>query len=403
MPTIRFIDRTLAALPPSSPQKDYYDATLPGFGLRVGMRTKTFFVRYRTVGGPQRRDFLGRYPDQVSLTDARTKAQTALRATDEGRDLVLERKVAREQTFNALAALYIERHAKPKKRTWRDDARMIRRELGRWVDRPVKSIRRAEVRDLLDEIVARGAPTLANRVLALVRKMLNFARDREWVEANVASGMARPTKETARTRVLSAGEIQALWAWLERPAPATVTIARKVLPVDADHWRLTQAVLKLRLLTAQRGAEILAMRASDLDLENGWWTIPKEIAKNGLAHRVFLSAPAVALLRPLVDRPRIFEGILGPRFRRPVLTGLPLDDFQPKDLRRTAASLMTAGGVPRDTAKRVLNHVDTGITAVYDRYSYDPEKRTALTWWADRLNAIVTGRVAKVLPFAPSS
>lgn len=388
----RFTDRTLAALPFTSIQRDYYDATLPGFGVRVGARTKVFFVRYRTEQGPQRRQSLGDYPT-VTLADARVLAQHALHGHDEGRDPAREQSTARVQTFGALAVLYLEKHAMRKKRTWRADARMIRIQLADWYDRPIRSIRRAEVRDLLDDIVARGAPTVANRVLALVRKMLNFARDREWVEANVAAGMPQPAKETARTRVLSPGELQALWAWLSRRAPKAV---------NADHWRLSQALLKLRLLTAQRGAELLAIRGADLDLEAGWWTIPGTVAKNGLAHRVFLSRPAVALLRTLTrtdDTTPLFAGILGPRHRRAVLVGVPLDDFQPKDLRRTAASLMTGGGVPRETVKRVLNHVDRDITAVYDRYSYDPEKRAALSWWATRLEAIVQGRTSKVLPF----
>ncbi len=44
------------------------------------------------------------------------------------------------------------------------------------------------------------------------------------------------------------------------------------------------------------------------------------------------------------------------------------------------------------TLKKILNHVDRDITAVYDRYSYDPEKRAALDAWAKRLDAILAGR-----------
>lgn len=408
MPRIRFTERTLAALPFTKPpatkaQRDYYDSTMQGFGLRIGARTKTFFLRYRTAT-KQRRIDLGLSPT-VPLTEARSQAQAVLNRYDEGRDPVAEAQTARAQTFGALAALYLEKHAMRKKRTWRDDARMIRIELADWYNRPIKSIRRAEVRDLLDEVVARGAPVLANRVLALIRKMLNFALDREWVDTNVAWKMPRPTKETARTRVLSPGELQALWWWLGRPAPETIAIRDRIVAVNAEQWQRSQVLLKLRLLTAQRGAEVLSIRGADLDLEAGWWTIPSNVAKNGLVHRVFLSAPAIALLRPLVrtDATPVFAGILGPRHRRAILVDVPLDNFQPKDLRRTAASLMTAGGVPRDTVKRILNHVERDITAVYDRYSYDPEKRTALTWWADRLDAIVQGRIAKLLPFAPLS
>ena len=69
------------------------------------------------------------------------------------------------------------------------------------------------------------------------------------------------------------------------------------------------------------------------------------------------------------------------------------------DLRRTAASLMTGMGVPRLVVAKILNHVERGVTAVYDRHSYDAEKRQALEAWARRLHAIVTGEAAaKVIP-----
>jgi hypothetical protein len=46
--------------------------------------------------------------------------------------------------------------------------------------------------------------------------------------------------------------------------------------------------------------------------------------------------------------------------------------------RRTAASMITGMGIPRLTASKILNHVEPGVTAVYDRHSYDREKREAL-------------------------
>jgi len=68
-------------------------------------------------------------------------------------------------------------------------------------------------------------------------------------------------------------------------------------------------------------------------------------------------------------------------------------EFRPHDLRRTAASKMAGElGVDRLTLAKILNHVDTGVTAVYDRHGYDREKREALERWADCLQRIVNGR-----------
>jgi integrase len=75
--------------------------------------------------------------------------------------------------------------------------------------------------------------------------------------------------------------------------------------------------------------------------------------------------------------------------------------FRGHDLRPTAASLIVGGGVPRLVVSKILNHVESGVTAVYDRRSYDPEKRAALDHWGSRLEQIVKGeRAGKVLAFA---
>jgi hypothetical protein len=66
-------------------------------------------------------------------------------------------------------------------------------------------------------------------------------------------------------------------------------------------------------------------------------------------------------------------------------------DFVGHDLWRTVASHMTSMGIPRLTVKKILNHVEREVTAVYDRHSYDPEKREALEAWAKKLQILVSG------------
>ena len=64
-------------------------------------------------------------------------------------------------------------------------------------------------------------------------------------------------------------------------------------------------------------------------------------------------------------------------------------DFRGHDLRRTAASIMASAGVTRLVVAKVLNHVETGVTAVYDRHFYDAEKRAALDLWGRELQRIL--------------
>jgi len=168
----------------------------------------------------------------------------------------------------------------------------------------------------------------------------------------------------------------------------------------AAEAQLTAATFKLRLLTAQRGAEILAMRWDQIS--NGWWTIPAEIAKNGLAHRVPLSAPVLAMIDEIRSlgggSEWVFPGAGGAGHRVAIhkahnrLRRRAGISFVPHDLRRTAASHMTSIGVSRLVVSKVLNHVEAGVTSVYDRHSYDAEKRAALDAWGRRIEEIVSGR-----------
>ena len=261
---------------------------------------------------------------------------------------------------------------------------MIDRELlPHWRRRKAHDIRRADVLGILDAIVDRGAPIQANRTLALVRKIFNWGIGRGVVEHNPCLQIEAPSSENQRQRVLSEDELRALWRAFGGLGP------------------LMGPMFKLRLLTAQRGGEIEAMRWRDVDLENRSWTIPAEAAKNGLAHFVPLSGPAIDLLRELralsPESEWVFpspkrsvshvENVQKAASRVRAESGVA--DFVLHDLRRTAATYMTSIGVPRLVVAKILNHVEQGVTQVYDRHSYDVEKRQALDLWASRLTEII--------------
>ena len=138
------------------------------------------------------------------------------------------------------------------------------------------------------------------------------------------------------------------------------------------------------------------------DVDASWSTIPAEFAKNRLAHRVPLSPQTIAVLNTLrtnATEPWVFpgrnHGVNKPlsnieRTLRRARARSKVGNCTPHDFRRTAASLMTGMGVSRLTVKKLLNHVDSEITAVYDRHSYDPEKRLALEAWGRRVEEIVS-------------
>ena len=386
MPTITLTARTVEGLKPSTTQVDYWDASVPGFGLRIspGGR-KAWVVLYRTHGR-LRRLTLGGFPE-LTLAEARGRARVAQHEVVVGGDPAAVKAEARHaETIGTLAEEYIERHAKPNKRSWKDDRRMLGSEvLPSWRHVPVGELRRRDVRELVEAIAERGAPILANRVLALVRKMLNFGVEREWLDVNPAAGVRRPAPERRRDRVLTNEEIRTLWKQLANEVPAMA------------------AAFRLRLITGQRSGEVGGMKWGDVDLESSMWTIPGEQAKNGLPHRVPLTEPArkiLVALKPATKLEYVLAGARGKRQQTAALSRIGLADFRPHDLRRTAATQMASAGVPRLVISKVLNHVESSVTAIYDRHSYDAEKRQALETWARTLDAILTGkpRGAVVVP-----
>ena len=201
MPKVKFTARWVSALKPSTVgQLDYWDSHLPGFSLRItGTGRKTWTVYYR-FHGRKRRVSLGTYP-AVSLAEASSRARLTLAQMHAGVDPAAERDHAcRERCFRDLATEYVQRHAK-KKRSGANDRWMIDRHLlPRWGRVKAGDIARPDVIALVESIADGGAPVLANRVLALISKMFNFAVNRGWRDTNPAQGVERPGVERPRDR-----------------------------------------------------------------------------------------------------------------------------------------------------------------------------------------------------------
>lgn len=422
-------DARARALKPGSLRQDLPDGRVPGLFLSVlPSGLKQWTLRYRTQG-KQRRLVLGEFGDhpKLTLSKAREAAEKHRPKIREGADPVAERVAAKAipvDTVGALAKEYVSKQVQVHHRRPDEEERILDvYVLPAWKDRSVRALTRRDVRTLVEPIAERGAPVMANRVLAVVRRMLNFGVRRDWIEANPASLIAKPGRENSRDRVLSDEELRALWRLLER-FPATLekqAPGRKRAKHDKNGNAFCPisptlaAVQKVRLLTAQRGGEVVAMRWRDLDLRTpAWWTIPGELAKNGQPHRVPLTADVVKIIKaqcpdgePEPDShvfARVGESVKDRAKKAGASLSRVLEfEFRGHDLRRTAATRMAEARVPRQHISAVLNHVEGGPTAtrVYDRYSYDAEKRAALETWAKELSRILADKpktAAAVVP-----
>jgi len=394
MPTVAFTARWIDSVKADS-RVDYFDKAKMGkgryFGLRVGPGGKSWFVAYRHDGKLKRFTLDRGYPD-LGLADAREEANRLVKELIDHKDpAAAKQQLKQAETFRELAALYMEKYAKVKKRTWkRDDLFLNKDAIPAWGDMKAHEITRRHVKALLQTVVDRGSPINANRDLEILRKLFNWAMDSEEelvtpLVMNPCARIQKPSEENQRDRVLKEGEIRAAWAAYEA------------------HGGPIGEAFKLLLLTAQRKGEVLSMRWADVDLKNGWWTIPATVSKNKISHRVPLVGLALDIFRKL-EKTRSDEWVFSSK-RNPgapiayvqkahdrlrATTGI--DDFRIHDLRRTAASYMTGAGIARLVVKMILNHVDRDITAVYDRHSYDAEKERALTLWSRQVKAIVNNK-----------
>lgn len=389
-------ERRILTLKADSQRVEVMDGKVSGLGIRVyPSGSKSWFLRYGPLEARQR-IVLGPYPT-LSLKSARDKAEELLSGVKtSGRDPMAERKAERTArrkaetaTFEALAARYLEEHAKRHKRlrAWQEDERKLRVEVfPAWDSRPAAEIRRADVRELLEKIAVERGGVCANRTRALLSKVFSFGVEQERVEANPVYGVKRLYMEKPRERVLTEDELGTLWPLFDRLQPAV-----------SAAWRLIQ-------LTAQRPGEVLSMRWRDLerDSRGWWWNIPAELTKTNRAHRVPLSPQALAVIEALRPLTGSTEWVLASRADGKRLTWLShssarlrewsgLEHFTPHDLRRTAATWLGRSGVRPDTIDQLLNHAAGRISRTYNRAGYDAEKRQAVVLLGSLVEGVLAG------------
>jgi integrase len=443
---VKFDDATIRNLEPAK-QTDYVCMAKgePGFGIRVLQTgTMTFFYQYK-VDGQRRTMTLCNYVTaskkggEKSLKDARelyhselVKVKALRRWSSDAVDPVAEKKrqqvkriaeeAARSQadTVAELCKEYIERHAMKFKRSWKEDERILNKEIvPAWGKRKAADIVKRDVLRALESIIDRGSPGQANNSFQVIRKMFNFAVERDILPFSPCNGLKLPAPKKTRDRVFTEQEIKAFWNNL-----LTCAMSNEL-----------RFALKLILITAQRPGEVIGMHTNEIN--GNWWTISADRAKNGKTHRVPLSGLAVEIIQQAIEHVRTIREIptdveysgyifpcphlkktesitrhalavaVGRNLEWPVIDdkGKPvigtdgnqtmnnrfsIDHFTPHDLRRTAATFMAQSGEMDEVIDAVLNHAKQGVIKVYNQYRYDKEKQMALEKWERKLLSIVT-------------
>jgi integrase len=322
----------------------------------------------------------------IGLSDARTLAAEAMLAVARGKDPAAEKKAERSRgTFEELATQYVEQHAKKVNKSWRQGDALVRRfALPRWGKLQAATITRSDIKTVMASI---EAPIVANQTLAAVSAIFSWGVKEELVAGNPCKLVDRNATKS-RERVLADSEISQFWTAFD------------------DAGLVAGSALRIILLTGQRPGEVAHMRREHI--ADGWWTMPGEPVpslgwpgtKNGESHRLWLPAPAQALLGELGGEASgfVFAGPRGAAVKgldeamRSICTKLGVERATPHDLRRTFSTTVTGLGFGRDALNRVTNHKEGGIASVYDRHGYADENKRIMEATAARILSLVEGR-----------
>jgi len=341
--------------PPESGYRLIRDDEVTGLCLRITAGGSRAFVYDGRVLGRMFRKTFGHFPEMTVL-EARKAAQ-ALRSADR----VPERSrggVKLGQLFDQ----YLERHAKPHKKSWQGDKEL-------WGSCVPKSWHAVKLTDVTPSMIAKWHYDLgssrgehrANRAVALMRSLFNRAKDWELFRGENPCRV-KLFKERPRKRFLTPEEVRRLnEALMEEPNSL---------------WKV---FFPLSLYIGTRRSELLAARWEHVDFDAMTLTFPD--TKSGESHTVPLPQAAFDLIKTL---PTQDSGWLFPSHSRSghleevksawhrITERAGIKDARVHDLRRTLGSWLAGAGYGLPVIGRALGHSTQQATSIYAKLDLAP-------------------------------
>jgi integrase len=367
MPALKMTKAAIAGLPIGSRRTRYSDTQVQYLKLYVLPSGHKAWYYYRKHRGKLHEVLIGSFP-ACSIRNARDEAQImsgrivrGLPPRDEPAPSHL--KVT---TFGDLFASYLEHHAKPHKRTWKEDEGQYRRHLGEWITLPLEDFDTLTVSDLIAKLGAR-APVAANRVLALVRKVFNYAIQDLDMELRNPTRRTKPSREEPRHRYMNAAEVGRFLATLDALA------ARPQPPIEWQDWNYWRVFFLVALYIGARVGSIRQMEWSELDFESGVWLVPIGKMKGKRDAVIVLPRMIVDLLRDWRKQSRKSRFVFpGREVTKPIIEirhawvklcrEAELVNLHPHDLRRTFGTWQLQSGASMATVRDSLSQRDIRVT-----------------------------------------
>lgn len=412
-------DRAIRAAK-SDPKRDIYLSDGNGLRLRIVKQTslekpgaRIWTLRYKR-NAKEYTYTLGTYPD-TSLAEAREEAAKARKIIRSGQHPAEVARAAQAltTTVNQLFDDWMTRYVKKGRRP--DYVGQILRVdlLRKLGTTPIAEISTRHIRELVDAIVDRGSPVMANRVLSYAKQMFSWGCARGFLQQNPAASLTSihaGGKESPRERVLEPEEIAALF---------------RLLPTSGLSERKRCWILIL-LGTGARSGELRIARKEHIDFEAGIWTIPAASSKNGKAYQVPISrfsAPYFQKLRDLsengwllparddsepIGEKALPKAILDRQCEKPLKNRtmksqglvLPGGRWTAHDLRRTVATQMREQlEIDSEIVERCLNHVPAnGSQRPYDHAKHWRRRVEALERWGQYLQRLANPAIEDTRP-----
>lgn len=384
------------------PGQELSDANCVGLRVRCNESARVFFYRYRLAGGGLRQIKLGEF-GPLTLPAARHELARRRLEREQGTDPQEEKRKARERaeseraernqvgyTFQDLVTDYVKEVLSRQKRG-SESERVLREAVDKIGTQSASGItRRILLTDVVRPAMTR-APRVATYLLCRIRCAYQHAADQGRLPDDFISPTVgiKGAAQVRRKRAFTNAELTTFLRWLPH----------------SPYSRDVRDALMIVLLTGCRSGEVMGAMWRDIDLPGAIWTIRE--TKNGQPHDVMLPRQAVELLtyRRGNDKTYVFPskvrgqhvaqkalGLAQYTARKPGENGQSLDPIEVAwtvhDLRRTVATGLARLGCPRVVQDRILNHVDTSVSAIYDTHRYDSEAREWLQRWADQLDVL---------------
>lgn len=380
--------------------------------FRISDKAPVWRFRYRFAGKP-RVVSIASYTT-LSLADARKVAKEYRARVSLGYDVAGEKQERKKNalgkiedaknayTVNELADEYFERNVLGRVKHPNIVRSKIEKDIKPTIGNlKVEDVRPQHIDALLQKVVKRGAPTVANDVLRLLNRMFNHAIKRHVIDNNpvVAFDISDAGgKEESRTRYLKAEELITLFKAIKTAKGFSIE---------------NEISIKLLLALGVRKEQLTVARWSEIDLINAVWVMPIERTKTNYPISIPLSPIVVTWFKELQRLSSGSDWVLPARKMQErmiphispstINTALGkvkhgLEHFTVHDLRRTARTHLESLGVSPHVAERCLNHKIKGIVGVYNRYDYFEERKAALNALSDLIVRLENGDINKVVP-----